>query len=252
MKLHKRATATVLAAGAALAAVLPANASTTRPVVTSGTDAGLVVAAPNVRYRFVAETLTLPVISNAIPFAEDGFAVQLANGYHPNELFNVAIRWDGNAWNAWVFNNGNLSGGGTPFISSGDTVRLSAYYDYATRMSSFAITDLTTGRSAAGGLGSSVATDYTSAHAGFQAGPGPSGTPGPGGDSPGPFTAPAAPFRLALLTGLAVTQRNGRHVGFGSSSQVQLVSGTGADEVDAPTLWNHATNLGIWVRSGAG
>ena len=151
------------------------------------------VAAPNVRYRFVAETLTLPVISNAIPFAEDGFAVQLANGYHPNELFNVAIRWDGNAWNAWVFNNGNLSGGGTPFISSGDTVRLSAYYDYATRMSSFAITDLTTGRSAAGGLGSSVATDYTSAHAGSRPG---RGRPAPRGPvATAPARSPRPPRR---------------------------------------------------------
>ena len=34
-----------------------------------------------------------------------------------------------------------------------------------------------------------------------------------------------------------------------AASQSEIVSGTGPDEVDAPTLLNRATNLGIWVRA---
>ena len=73
----------------------------------------------------------------------------------------------------------------------------------------------------------------------------PAGTPGSA------FTAPAQDFRLVLLSGTKVTQKNGTKVSLVSSSQVIETSNgtkTGTVQVNAPTVYNNGQNTGIWVR----
>jgi hypothetical protein len=247
----------IVAAAAVMAPFITAAASSasvavTRPVIFSAEQAGAVVHAPRVHYRFVATTFRLPN-SNKIPYSTGGgLSVQLRSA---DDVFVLGISAvPGSPWNAAAVDlqPGNCtsagcivySNGNSPVMNAGDSVTLSAFYNASTGFLFFQATDHTSGALFAGRFGDPGAL-FGRVRVGAEFAVFPAGTPGSA------FIDPAADYRLALLTNTKVTQLNGTHVSLVPSAQVVETSdGTSAGivQVNAPTVFNSGMNTGIWVR----
>lgn len=186
-----------------------------------------------VTYREVEATLKLPDITGNIPFAQDAFAVRLVAG--PSNLIMAAVVFRNGQWTPSLQWSDGGSGSAIT-LAAGHSVTRTVFYNPQSLVQRAYVTDNTTSTTFSGGT-TGKTESYPKARAGFTT-----------LNNEGPFTAPAADFRLALLTSLAVYQRNLRKVDLATSSQVKLVN-KGTDEVDAPTLTHSNTSLGVWVRA---
>ena len=229
-----------------------AGAATTRPKIYSAEQAGAAVGAPRVQYRFVETTFNLPN-SNKIPYTSGGgLSVQLRSN---DDVFVLGISAvPGSAWNAAAvdlqpgdctaasciaYTNPN-----SPTMKSGDNVTLSVFRNYSNSFIYFTAKDNTSGQVFSARF-SDPGAAFSSVRVGAEFADFPAGTPGSA------FINPGADFRLALLTGTKVTQKNGTGVSLVKSSQVIETSDgtkTGTVQVNAPTVYNNGQNTGIWVR----
>lgn len=247
----------LVAAAAVMAPLITSTAASaspavTRPVIFSAEQAGAAIGAPRVHYRFVATTFTLPR-SSKLPYSTGGgLSIQLRSA---SEIFVLGISAvPGSQWNAAAVDlqPGNCtdascivySKANSPLMKAGDSVTLSAFYNASTGFMFYTAQDHTSGAIFAARFSDPGAL-FSSVRVGAEFAVFPAATPG------SPFMAPAADFRLALLTNTMVTQLNGTHVSLVKSSQVVETStgtSTGHVQVNAPTVWNNGANVGIWVR----
>jgi hypothetical protein len=233
-------------------AAASASPALSRPKIFSAEQAGAAVHKTRVHYRFVATTFNLPN-SSKIPYSTGGgLSVQLRSA---DEIFVLGISAvPGSQWNAAAadLQPGNCvsagcifySNGNSPVMKAGDNVTLSAFYNASTGFLYFKATDNTSGTFFAGRFSDPGAL-FGSVRVGAEFAVFPAGTPGSA------FIDPAADYRLALLTNTRVTQLNGTHVSLVKSAQVVETSdgtSTGTVQVNAPTVYNHGMNTGIWVR----
>jgi hypothetical protein len=200
----------------------------------------------------VQTTFTLPQ-SSKLPYTSGGgISVQLRSD---DDIFVLGISAvPASQWNAAAVDlqPGNCtsgacifySNGNSPVMNSGDSVTLSAYHNYSNDFVYFTARDTTSGAVFAGRFHDAGAA-FKSARVGAEFAVFPAATPGSA------FIAPAQDFRLVLLTGTKVTQKNGTHVSLANSKQVVETSDgtkTGTVQVNAPTVFNNGMNTGIWVR----
>ena len=234
------------------AAAASASTAVTRPVTYSAEQAGAAVSATRVHYRYVQTTVTLPN-SNRLPYSSGGgLSVQLRSA---DDVFVLGISSvPGSQWNAAAVDlqPGNctqascitFSNANSPLMNAGDSVTLSAFYNASTGFMFYTAQDNTSGATFAGRFSDQGAL-FGSARVGAEFAVFPAAAPGSA------FVAPPSDFRLALLTKTGVTQLNGKHLTLNGSTQVIETStgiSTGHVQVNAPTVWNNGTNLGIWVR----
>lgn len=246
------AAAAVLAGGLTSATAAWAGPAATRPVSYSAEQAGAAVSATNVHYRYVQTTVTLPD-SNSLPYSSGGgLSVQLRSA---DDVFVLGISSvPGSQWNAAAVDLQpgsctagsciTYSNGSSPLMNAGDSVTLSAYYNAGNGFLYYTAQDTTSGAVFAGRFSDQGAL-FGSVRVGAEFADFPAATPGSS------FVPPASDFRLALLTRTGVTQLNGTHVNLNGSAQVvETSTGTSAGtvQVNAPTVWNNGTNLGVWVR----
>jgi hypothetical protein len=229
-----------------------ASAATTRPKIYSAEQAGAAIGAPRVHYRYVETTFNLPN-SNKLPYTSGGgISVQLRSD---DDVFVLGISAvPGSAWNAAAvdlqpgdctaascitYTNPN-----SPTMKSGDNVTLSIFRNYSNGFIYFTAKDNTSGQVFSARFADPGAA-FSSVRIGAEFANFPAGTPGSA------FINPGQDFRLALLTGTKVTQKNGTHVSLvGSSQVIETSDGTksGTVQVNAPTVYNNGQNTGIWVR----
>jgi len=226
-----------------------ASAATARPKIFSAEQAGAAVGAPRVQYRYVETTFNLPN-SSKIPYTSGGgLSVQLRSN---DDIFVLGISAvPGSQWNAAAAdfqpgNNSNtaFSDPNSPTMNSGDNITLSVFRNYGNSFIYYTAQDNTSGAVFAGRF-SDPGAAFSSVRVGAEFAFFPAGQPG------SPFIDPGQDFRLALLTGTKVTQKNGTKVSLVDSSQViETSDGTknGTVQLNAPTVFNHGQNTGIWVR----
>jgi hypothetical protein len=229
-----------------------ASPAATRPKIFSAEQAGAAIGAPRVHYRYVETTFNLPN-SNNIPYTSGGgISVQLRSD---DDIFVLGISAvPGSAWNAAAVDlqPGNCTAANcitytnpnSPTMQSGDNVTLSVFRNYSNGFIYFTARDNTTGQVFSARFADPGAA-FSSVRVGAEFATFPAGTPGSA------FINPGADYRLALLTGTKVTQKNGTHVSLVNSSQViETSDGTknGIVQVNAPTVYNSGQNTGIWVR----
>jgi hypothetical protein len=229
-----------------------ATAATTRPTIFSAEQAGAAIGAPRVQYRYVETTFTLPD-SNRLPYTSGGgISVQLRSN---DDTFVLGISaTPGSQWNAAAVDlqPGNCTSGScifhtntsSPQMNSGDSITLSAFRNYSNGFLYYTAQDNTSGAVFSARF-ADPGSAFSSARVGAEFATFPAGTPGSS------FTPPAKDFRLVLLSGTKITQKNGTHVSLVKSSQVVETSdGTknGTVQVNAPTVYNNGMNTGIWVR----
>jgi hypothetical protein len=233
-------------------AAASASPAATRPTIFSAEQAGAAIGAPRVQYRYVETTFTLPD-SSKLPYTTGGgISVQLRSN---DDTFVLGISaTPGSQWNAAAVDlqPGNCTSGScifysnanSPQMNSGDSITLSAYRNYSNGFIYYTAQDNTSGAVFSARF-ADPGSAFSSARVGAEFATFPAGTPGSS------FTSPAKDFRLVLLSGTKVTQKNGTHVSLVKSSQVVETSdGTknGTVQVNAPTVYNNGMNTGIWVR----
>ena len=253
----KRLAIGLVAASAVMAplfttAAASASAAATRPTIFSAEQAGAAIGAPRVQYRYVETTFTLPD-SSKLPYSTGGgLSVQLRSN---DDTFVLGISaTPGSQWNAAAVDlqPGNCttsscifySNTNSPTMNTGDSVTLSVFRNYGNSFMFYTAKDNTSGTIFSARF-SDPGSAFSSARVGAEFADFPASTPG------STFTAPGADFRLALLTGTKVTQKNGTQVSLAKSSQVVETSDgtkTGTVQVNAPTVFNNGMNTGIWVR----
>ncbi|HEX6933705.1 MAG TPA: hypothetical protein VF162_16285 [Streptosporangiaceae bacterium] len=247
----------LVAAAAVIAPLLTSAAASAspaaaRPKIFSAEQAGAAIGAPRVQYRYVETTFTLPK-SSKLPYTSGGgISVQLRSD---DDVFVLGISaTPGSQWNAAAvdlqpgsctsagcifYSNGN-----SPVMNAGDSVTLSVFRNYDNGFVYYTAKDNTSGAVFSSRFADPGAA-FSSVRVGAEFAVFPAGTPGSA------FTAPAQDFRLVLLSGTKVTQKNGTKVSLVSSSQVIETSNgtkTGTVQVNAPTVYNNGQNTGIWVR----
>ena len=233
-------------------AAASASTAVTRPTIFSAEQAGAAIGAPRVQYRYVETTFTLPD-SSKLPYSTGGgISVQLRSN---DDTFVLGISaTPGSQWNAAAVDlqPGNCttsscifySNANSPVMNTGDSITLSVFRNYSNSFMFYTAQDNTSGAVFSARF-SDPGAAFTSVRVGAEFADFPAGTPG------STFTAPSADFRLVLLTGTKVTQKNGTHVSLVKSSQVVETSDgtkTGTVQVNAPTVFNNGMNTGIWVR----
>src|SRR6266702_5667635 len=208
-KFQRIVAAGAIGASLALAASLPAGAST-GPRLTSQEQAGY--AASGARFRFVETTFTLP---DATKFASEvgglGVSVQLISSentwmvlsFNTTTASGVYAASYANEFNAGQSIGASGSLGANGWAKAGDSVTLSIFYDRAGHDHLTAV-DNTTGEAHF----TSVAiptTQYTQARVGTEFGVTPSATAG--------YTAPATETRVVTLNGIHLTSYSGHRAG---------------------------------------
>ncbi len=218
-KFHHIVAAGAIGASLALAASLPAGAST-GPRLTSQEQAGY--AASGARFRFVETTFTLP---DATKFASEvgglGVSVQLISSentwmvlsFNTTTASGVYAASYANEFNAGQSIGASGALGANGWAKAGDSVTLSIYYDRAGSDHLTAI-DNTTGEAHFRTV-AIPATSYTQARIGAEFGATPS--------SVAPYTAPAVETRLVGLTGIHLTTYSGHRSGLVSWWERQKV-----------------------------
>ena len=244
--------ATAVIAALLTSAAASASPAVTRPTIFSAEQAGAAIGAPRVQYRYVQTTFTLPQ-SSKLPYTSGGgISVQFRSNDDTFVLGISAV--PGSQWNAAALDlqPGNCTSGScifysnanSPVMNSGDSITLSAYHNYGNDFVYYTATDNTSGAVFSARFHDAGAA-FSSVRVGAEFAGFPAATPGSA------FTAPAQDFRLVLLTGTKVTQKNGTQVSLAKSSQVVETSDgtkTGTVQVNAPTVYNNGMNTGIWVR----
>jgi len=227
-----------------------ASAATARPKIFSAEQAGAAVGAPRVQYRYVETTFTLPN-SSKIPYSSGaGLSVQLRSN---DDIFVLGISTvpPSNQWNAAAADfqpgsssNTAFSDPNSPAMNSGDKVTMSVFRNYSNSFIYYTAEDHMSGVVFFGRF-SDPGAAFSSVRVGAEFATFPAGMLG------SDFNTPGQDFRLALLTGTKVTQKNGTAVSLVNSSQViETSDGTknGTVQVNAPTVYNNGQNTGIWVR----
>ena len=229
-----------------------ASAATTRPKIFSAEQAGAAIGAPRVHYRYVETTFNLPD-SGKIPYTSGGgLSVQLRSD---DDVFVLGISAvPGSQWNAAAVDlqPGNCtdascifySNANSPTMNSGDNVTLSVFRNYGNGFIYYTARDNTSGQFFSARF-ADPGSAFSSVRVGAEFAVFPASPPGSA------FINPGADYRLALLTGTKVTQKNGTPASLVNSSQaIETSNGTksGIVQVNAPTVYNMGQNTGIWVR----
>jgi hypothetical protein len=217
--LYRTAAVCAISVGMALAAALPAGASS-GPRLTSHEQAAY--AASGARFRFAETTFTLP---DATRFASEvsglGVSVQLISSentwmvlsFNTTTASGVYSASYANEFNAGqsIGSNGTLGPNG--WAKAGDSVTLSIYYDRAGHDQLVAVDNTT--NEAHFATVAIPTTNYTQARVGTEFGDTPSST--------APYTAPADVTHLVGLTGIRLTSYSGHHAGLVSWWERQQV-----------------------------
>jgi hypothetical protein len=235
-----------IGAGLALAAALPASAST-GPRLTSQEQAGY--AASGARFRFVETTFTLP---DATKFASEvgglGVSVQLISSentwmvlsFNTTTASGVYAASYANEFNAGQSIGASGALGANGWAKAGDSVTLSIYYDRAGNDHLTAI-DNTTGEAHFRAV-AIPATSYTHARLGAEFGATPS--------SVAPYTAPAAETHLVALTGIHLTTYSGHRSGLVSwwERQKVLMVNNGVTQVEPHNVFALGRSFNIFME----
>jgi hypothetical protein len=235
-----------IGAGLALAASLPAGAST-GPRLTSQEQAGY--AASGARFRFVETTFTLP---DATKFASEvgglGVSVQLISSentwmvlsFNTTTASGVYAASYANEFNAGQSIGASGALGANGWAKAGDSVTLSIYYDRAGNDHLTAV-DNTTGEAHFRAVAIPT-TSYTHARLGAEFGATPSST--------APYTAPAAETHLVALTGIHLTTYSGHRSGLVSwwERQQVLMVNNGVTQVEPHNVFALGRSFNIFME----
>jgi hypothetical protein len=244
--IQRMVAAGAIGASLALAASLPAGAST-GPGLTSQEQAGY--AASGARFRFVETTFTLP---DATKFASEvgglGVSVQLISSENTWMVFSFNTTTASGVYAASYaneFNAGQSIGesgslGANGWAKAGDSVTLSIYYDRAGNDHLTAI-DNTTGEAHFRTV-AIPATSYTQARLGAEFGATPSST--------APYTAPAIETRLVGLTGIHLTSYSGHRAGLVSwwERQKVLMVSHGVTQVEPHNVFASGRSFNVFME----